>query len=38
MAHHKGVASWPKHITTGFQVITQENMAEPDVSKYFYFD
>jgi ribose transport system substrate-binding protein len=38
MADHQDVASWPKHITTGFQVITQDNMGDPEVSKYFYFD
>jgi ribose transport system substrate-binding protein len=38
MADQQGVASWPKHITTGFAVITQENMTDPEVSKYFYFD
>lgn len=36
MADHQGVASWPKHITTGFAVITPENMNDPEVSKYFY--
>jgi ribose transport system substrate-binding protein len=38
MADHQDVASWPKHITTGFQVITPDNMDDPNVSKYFYFD
>ena len=36
MADHAGVTSIPKHVTTGFQVITQENMDDPEVSRYFY--
>jgi len=36
MADHNGVTSIPKHVTTGFQVITQENMDDPEVAKYFY--
>lgn len=36
MAHFNGVTSFPKHVTTGFAVITPENMADPEVQKYFY--
>jgi ribose transport system substrate-binding protein len=36
MADQAGVSSIPKHVTTGFQVITQENMDDPEVSRYFY--
>jgi ribose transport system substrate-binding protein len=36
LADRAGVTSIPKHVTTGFQVITQENMDDPEVAKYFY--
>jgi ribose transport system substrate-binding protein len=36
MADQAGVTSIPKHVTTGFAVITKDNMADPEISKYFY--
>jgi ribose transport system substrate-binding protein len=36
MADWNGVTSFPKHVTTGFAIITPENMADPEISKYFY--
>jgi ribose transport system substrate-binding protein len=36
MADLNGVASFPKHVTTGFAVITPDNMTDPEVTKYFY--
>jgi ribose transport system substrate-binding protein len=36
LADFNGVTSFPKHVTTGFAVITPENMADPEVQKYFY--
>jgi ribose transport system substrate-binding protein len=36
MADWNGVTSFPKHVTTGFAVITPDNMTDPEVSKYFY--
>ena len=36
MADLNGVTSFPKHVTTGFAVITPENMNDPEISKYFY--
>jgi ribose transport system substrate-binding protein len=36
MADMNGVTSFPKHVTTGFAVITPDNMNDPDISKFFY--
>ncbi len=36
MAHLNGVTSIPKHIPTGYQVITRDNMNDPAVMKFFY--
>jgi ribose transport system substrate-binding protein len=36
MADHAGVTSVPRHVTTGFAIITKDNMNDPEVSKYFY--
>ena len=36
MAHLNGVTSIPKHIPTGYQVITRDNMNDPEVMKFFY--
>jgi hypothetical protein len=31
-----GVTSIPKHIPTGYAVITRDNMADPNIAKFFY--
>lgn len=36
MADWNGVTSFPKHVTTGFAVITPDNMTDPEVTKFFY--
>ncbi len=36
MAYLNGVTSTPKHIPTGYQVITRDNMDDPAVQKFFY--
>ena len=36
MAAQNGVTSIPKHIPTGYQVITKDNMNDPAVMKFFY--
>jgi ribose transport system substrate-binding protein len=36
MADYRGVTSFPKHVTTGFAVITPDNMGDPEVQKFFY--
>jgi ribose transport system substrate-binding protein len=36
VAYLDGVTSVPKHIPTGYQVITRDNMDDPDVQKFFY--
>jgi len=36
MANMNGVTSVPKHIPTGYQVITKDNMNDPAVMKFFY--
>lgn len=36
MAYMNGVTSIPKHIPTGYAVITRDNMNDPDISKFFY--
>jgi ribose transport system substrate-binding protein len=36
MAHLNGVTSIPRHIPTGYQVITRDNMNDPAVMKFFY--
>jgi ribose transport system substrate-binding protein len=36
MAYLNGVTSIPKHIPTGYQIITRDNMNDPAVQKFFY--
>ncbi len=36
VAYLDGVTSVPKHIPTGYQVITRDNMDDPDVQAFFY--
>ncbi len=36
MAYLNGVTSIPKHIPTGYAVITRDNMNDPNISKFFY--
>ena len=36
VAYLNGVTSIPKHIPTGYAVITRDNMADPNVSQFFY--
>ena len=36
MANLNGVTSLPRHIPTGYQVITRDNMNDPAVMKFFY--
>ncbi|MGD0173513.1 MAG: ABC transporter substrate-binding protein [Anaerolineales bacterium] len=36
MAYLNGVTSIPKHIPTGYAVITRDNMADPNIAKFFY--
>ena len=36
VAYLDGVTSVPKHIPTGYAVITRDNMEDPDVSQFFY--
>lgn len=36
MADWRGVTSVPKHVTTGFAVITMENVDDPAVSRFIY--
>jgi ribose transport system substrate-binding protein len=36
MAYMDGVTSIPKHIPTGYAVITKANMADPNIVKFFY--
>jgi ribose transport system substrate-binding protein len=36
MAHLDGVASIPVRIPTGYQVITQDNVDDPEVAKFIY--
>ena len=36
MANKNGVTSVPRHIPTGYQVITKDNMNDPAVAKFFY--
>jgi ribose transport system substrate-binding protein len=36
MANMNGVTSVPRHIPTGYQVITRDNMNDPAVAKFFY--
>jgi ribose transport system substrate-binding protein len=35
-AYLNGVTSIPARIPTGYQVITRDNMNDPEVQKYFY--
>ena len=36
MAYLNGVTSIPKHIPTGYQLITRDNMDDPQVARFFY--
>jgi ribose transport system substrate-binding protein len=36
MAYFNGVTSYPRHIPTGYAVITRDNMDDPNISKFFY--
>ena len=36
MAYMNGVTSIPKHIPTGYAVITRDNMKDPNIVKFFY--
>ncbi len=36
VAYLNGVTSIPKHIPTGYAVITHDNMTDPNVSQFFY--
>jgi ribose transport system substrate-binding protein len=36
MAYLNGVTSTPKHIPTGYAIITRDNMDDPNVSRFFY--
>ncbi len=36
VAYLDGATSVPKHIPTGYQVITRDNMNDPNVAKFFY--
>jgi ribose transport system substrate-binding protein len=36
MAYMNGVTSIPKHIPTGYAIITRDNMNDPNVSRFFY--
>lgn len=36
VAYLDGVTSIPKHIPTGYAVITRDNMNDPNISKFFY--
>ena len=36
MAYMNGVTSIPKHIPTGYAVITKANMTDPNIVKFFY--
>jgi ribose transport system substrate-binding protein len=36
MAYLNGVTSIPKHIPTGYAIITRDNMNDPNVSQFFY--
>jgi ribose transport system substrate-binding protein len=35
-AYFNGVTSIPKHIPTGYAVITRDNMDDPNISRFFY--
>jgi ribose transport system substrate-binding protein len=36
MAYMNGVTSIPKHIPTGYAVITRDNMEDPEIMRFFY--
>ena len=36
MAYLNGVTSLPRHVPTGYQVITRDNMDDPEVMRFFY--
>jgi ribose transport system substrate-binding protein len=36
LGDHSGVTSIPKHVTTGFDIITRDNVDDPEHSKYIY--
>jgi hypothetical protein len=35
-AYLNGVTSIPRHIPTGYAVITRDNMDDPEISRFFY--
>ena len=36
MADWRGVTSLPKRVTTGFAILTQENMDDPEYARFIY--
>ena len=36
MADDSAVTSLPKHVTTGFDIITRDNVDDPEHAKYIY--
>jgi ribose transport system substrate-binding protein len=36
VAYLDGVTSVPKHIPTGYAIITRDNMNDPNISRFFY--
>lgn len=36
MADWRGVTSLPKHVTTGFAILTKENMDDPEYARFIY--
>lgn len=36
VADHAGVTSIPKHVTTGFAILTKDNVNEPEFSRFIY--
>ena len=36
MADHAGVTSLPKHVTTGFAILTPDNVDDPEFSRFIY--
>ncbi len=36
MAYFNGVTSYPRHIPTGYAIITRDNMNDPKISQFFY--
>jgi ribose transport system substrate-binding protein len=36
MAYLNGVTSYPRHIPTGYAIITRDNMNDPKIQQFFY--